>query len=259
MNQRDPVIEIRDLSVIIDGQAILEDVTLTVRKGDFYAIIGPNGAGKTTLIRSILGLIPVTRGEILLFSKPVSTENRSRIGYVPQYHSFDFNFPITVKEMVLTGRLGRKPGIIRRYCKEDLVAAENALMRLSASHLSDRPVGELSGGERQRVLISRALVGEPEILILDEPTVYVDTPTEEQFYMLLASLSHTVTILIITHDIGVVSQHVNHVACLNQRLFQHDTDHLTPDMLAQTYGCPVDIITHGEIPHRVLKKHSERP
>ena len=253
------VIEIKDLSVIIDGQTILEDVALTVSKGDFYAIIGPNGAGKTTLIRAILGLIPVTSGEISLFSKPASVEGRRRIGYVPQYHAFDFNFPITVREMVLTGRLGRKNGFLKRYCEEDNRAVENALSRLSATSLLNRPIGELSGGERQRVLISRALAGEPDILILDEPTVYVDTPTEEQFYRVLVSLSQSITILMITHDIGVVSRHVNHVACLNRRLYQHETDHLTPDMIAQAYGCPVDIITHGDIPHRVLKKHGEKP
>jgi zinc transport system ATP-binding protein len=109
------------------------------------------------------------------------------------------------------------------------------------------------------MLIARALAGEPEILILDEPSVFVDAPTEEQFYELLSSLSKTITILMITHDIGVVSRHVTHIACLNRTLFVHDQDHITTEMIARTYGCPVDLITHGDIPHRVLAHHGDRP
>lgn len=252
-----PVIEIKGLNVYFQGQHVLDNIHLTVRKGDFYAIIGPNGAGKTTLIRTILGLIPFDTGEILLFEKPASYEERVRIGYVPQHHIFDFSFPIIVREMVLTGRLGRKPGLIRRYTDRDMVAAEAALSKLSALPLADRPISDLSGGERQRVLIARALAGDPEILILDEPTVYVDTPTEEHFYELLSLLSKSITILMITHDIGVISKHVNHVACLNRRLYQHESNQITADMLAKTYGCPVDLITHGIVPHRVLKHHGD--
>lgn len=138
-----------------------------------------------------------------------------------------------------------------------MVAAEAALSKLSALPLADRPISDLSGGERQRVLIARALAGDPEILILDEPTVYVDTPTEEHFYELLSLLSKSITILMITHDIGVISKHVNHVACLNRRLYQHESNQITADMLAKTYGCPVDLITHGIVPHRVLKHHGD--
>ena len=251
----DPVIEIRNLWVSFQTQVILEDISLIVRKGDFFAIIGPNGAGKTTLIKALLGLIPVNRGEIVLFSQPADSGGRTRIGYVPQYQAFDFQFPITVMEMVLTGRIGRKNSLISRYSSSDYEAADRALSRISATTLRNRPIADLSGGERQRVLIARALAGEPEVLILDEPTVYVDTPTEEQFYELLVSLSREITIVLITHDIGVVSRHVNRVACLNRRLFQHESDQLTAEMISRTYGCPVDLITHGEVPHRVLAQH----
>lgn len=253
----EPVIEVRNLTISHGAQTILDDVSLIVRKGDFYAIIGPNGAGKTTLIRAVLGLIPVSQGDILLFSQPADQQGRARIGYVPQYHSFDFQFPITVREMVLTGRMGRKGGLFSRYSSVDYAAADHALARISADSLSNRPIADLSGGERQRALIARALAGEPEVLILDEPTVYVDTPTEEQFYELLTSLAQEVTILMITHDIGVVSRHVNRVACLNRRLYQHDSDQLTPEMISMSYGCPVDLITHGDVPHRVLGRHGD--
>lgn len=251
------VIEVKDLSVCSRQQCILDSVTLNVFKGDFFAIIGPNGAGKTTLIRAILGLIPYDSGEIYLFGRPAGPDTRSRIGYVPQHHTFDFTFPITVHDMVLTGRMGMKTGILRRYSDEDHAAATKSLSRISAEPLGNRPIMELSGGERQRALIARALAGDPEILILDEPTVYVDTPTEEHFYKLLSSLSKEITILIITHDIGVVSRHVNRVACLNRRLYQHESDQITGDMISRTYGCPVDLITHGEIPHRVLERHGD--
>lgn len=257
--ENNPVIEVRNVNVYFQNQLILDNVNLVVRKGDFYAIIGPNGAGKTTLIRAMLGLTPVDSGEIFLFGKPASLEGRIRIGYVPQHQMFDFTFPITVREMVLTGRIGKKPGFIRRYKDKDYTAVDTALSKLSIKSLENRPISDLSGGERQRVLIARALVGDPDILILDEPTVYVDTPTEEHFYELLSVLSKSITILMITHDIGVVSRHVTHVACLNRRLYQHDTNHLTADMLAKTYGCPVDLITHGDVPHRVLEYHGEKP
>lgn len=250
-----PVIEVKNLSVMISGNLILDDVSFEVEKGDFFAIIGPNGAGKTTLIRAVLGLLPAT-GEIKVFEEALSTINRKRIGYVPQYQEFDFQFPITVREMVLTGRLGRK-SLFSRYSSVDYEAASSALERMSSLSLSGRPVSDLSGGQRQRVLIARALAGEPDILILDEPAVYVDTPTEQQFYELLAALSHEITVLMITHDIGVISNQVTRIACLNKQMFVHDNALLTEEMISKTYGCPVELITHGHVPHRVLCCHEE--
>lgn len=254
-----PVIEIKNVNVYLQNQHILDSINLTVSRGDFFAIIGPNGAGKTTLIRAVLGLIPFQSGDIYLFGRPASPEGRMRIGYVPQHHNFDFSFPIRVHEMVLTGRIGRKNGLLRRYTSEDHCAVVQALSRISALSLQDRPISDLSGGERQRVLIARALVADPDILILDEPTVYVDSSTEEQFYELLSTLSREITILIITHDIGAISRHVNRVACLNRRIYQHESNQITTEMLSGTYGCPVDLITHGDIPHRVLEHHGDGP
>ena len=170
------VAKLENIWVHYQGVTALENVSLSVEDNDFIGIIGPNGGGKSTLLKVILGLVRPSRGNIEILGS-IPGKNARKIGYVPQTHVFDFSFPITVHEMVLTGRMGRKKGIFRRYTDEDHTAANNALSRISADLLGTRPVKALSGGERQRVLIARALAGDPDILILDEPTVYVDTPT----------------------------------------------------------------------------------
>jgi len=253
----EPVIAIDGLSLSLGSQQILEDISLTVRRGDWYAIIGPNGGGKTTLIRAILGLIQPDSGTIRVFGcDPVTVRNR--IGYVPQYHTFGFDFPILVREMVLSGRVGRIHGISRRYQADDIRAAEKAIASMGIAHLADRPIGALSGGERQRAIIARALAGEPELLLLDEPTVYVDDISQDLFFGSIKKLADIQTILLITHDISVVHEHVTKIACLNKRLYTHDTDQITDEMIAQSYGCPVDLITHGDLPHRVLVTHENQ-
>jgi zinc transport system ATP-binding protein len=248
-----PVIECEDVSYSVQGRTILEGVTLTVRKGDLYAVIGPNGGGKTTLLRVILGLISPDSGTVRVFSTSPQ-EARARIGYVPQFRTFDFHYPITVEEMVLSGRLSRIPGILRRYGPDDRSGARGVLERMGILHLKDRELSRLSGGERQRAIIARALVSNPELLILDEPLVYVDVPTEEQLFDLFEELKSDLTILLVTHDIGAISSHVTRVACLNGRIYTHDTAEITGDMLTAAYRCPVDLIAHG-IPHRVLRDH----
>jgi zinc transport system ATP-binding protein len=249
------VIEAEGVWLTRNGGIILEDVSLTIHSGDFFAIIGPNGGGKTTLIRIFLGLIAPTRGEVRVFGGPPS-ENRMRLGYVPQSRTFDFQYPINVMQMVLSGRLGHVHRVPRRYRSEDRTAAEEALETMGISHLADRMIQGLSGGEQQRVVIARALVGNPEVLLLDEPTVYVDTPTEAEFYKVLATLAQRMTVVLVTHDIGVIASHVNKVACLNRRLFTHDSREITADMIDRAYGCPVDLIAHG-LPHRVFRHHEE--
>jgi zinc transport system ATP-binding protein len=249
----DPVITLTDVGVRLQDREILTGVSLTVRKGDFYALIGPNGGGKTTLLKVVLGLITPDRGTVLICGRPPA-EKRSVIGYVPQFRTFDFGYPITVKEMVLSGRLGHIPGLLKRYGTEDITHAEAALETLGIGGLADREIRRLSGGEQQRVMIARALVGEPEILLLDEPTVYVDAPTELQFFEIMDRLRGSMTVMLVTHDIGVLGGHVTRVGCLNRRLYTHDTDQITEDMLTAAYGCPVELVAHG-IPHRVLAEH----
>jgi zinc transport system ATP-binding protein len=248
-----PVIELDKVSCVLSGRPVLEQVDLKVREGDLYAVIGPNGGGKTTLLRVILGLLPASSGTVRVFGKD-PREARSRVGYVPQYRTFDFHYPVTVEEMVLSGRLGHIAGPVRRFSEVDHEAAQRAMERTGIQHLSRRTISDLSGGEQQRAIIARALVGDPDLLILDEPMVYVDIPTEVQLFDMLEGLLPGMTILLVTHDIGAISTHVTRVACLNGKIFTHDTNEISEEMLTAAYHCPVDLIAHG-IPHRVLRDH----
>ena len=249
----EPVIDVEDLWLSRNGEVILEGINLRVFQGDFYAIIGPNGGGKTTLLKVILGLIPPDRGTIRIMGG-MPRENRHLLGYVPQLRTFDFTYPISVRGMVLSGLLGQKKGIIKTFNAEDTRLAEKALLTMGIGHLADRVIRDLSGGEQQRVMIARALVGNPQVLLLDEPTVFVDMPTETQFFDILENLARTMTIVLVTHDIGMIVSHVTKIACLNRRLYTHDSQELTEDMIQGAYKCPVDIIAHGH-PHRVLRSH----
>lgn len=250
------ILEVDHLVVERGGHVVLDDISFALQKGDVAAIIGPNGGGKTSFLMTILGLIQPKSGTIRIFGRP-PTEVRARIGYVPQMHTFDFTYPMTVRQMALTGRLGHIPGLVKRYRPQDYAAADAAIRTMDLAGYEDRPIAELSGGEQQRAVISRALAGDPELLILDEPTVYVDGPTGERLMTLLEELRSRMTVLMVTHDISVMSGHVNRVACLNRKLFTHDSDRITGDMVAAAYGCPVDLITHGHVPHRVLADHEE--
>ncbi|HON40290.1 MAG TPA: ABC transporter ATP-binding protein [Methanoculleus sp.] len=245
----EPLIEVRDVWVTMRGHTVLEAVNLSIYPDDFFAIIGPNGGGKTTLLRVILGLLRPCRGEVRFRG------GMSSLGYVPQFRTFDFDYPITVREMVISGRLGRISRLPRRYGSLDRERADEALETMGISDLADRQIRDLSGGEQQRAIIARALVGEPNVLLLDEPTVYVDTPTTLQFYEILDQLRERMAIVLVTHDIGVIPDRITRVACLNRRLYTHDSAEITPDMLEAAYHCPVDLIAHG-VPHRVFPDHA---
>lgn len=239
----------------IAGQTVLEDISLVVQEREFYAIIGPNGGGKTTLIKLMLGLIQPKKGMITVLGGTPG-EGRRSLGYVPQFHTFDFHYPVSLEEMVLSGRLGNKSRVFTRYTKEDRRITEEVLMTLGISDLAGREISALSGGERQRAIIARALVSEPRALLLDEPTVYVDAPAEQQFYTILNSLKDKMAVVLVTHDIGVVSDYATKVSCLNRRLYTHDSGEITEDMLTSAYQCPVELIAHG-VPHRVLRTHTQ--
>lgn len=250
-----PVIEVEDVRVRLRGHTVLEDVNLAVHQDDFYAIIGPNGGGKTTLLKVILGLLQPSCGTVRILGG-TGAAARKELGYVPQFRTFDFEYPITVREMILSGRLGHVTRFPKRYDEEDRARTEEALRMMGIADLADRQIRDLSGGEQQRAIIARALVGDPKVLLLDEPTVYVDAPTAAQFYSILDRLRERMAIVLVTHDIGVIPEHVTRVACLNRRLYTHDTNEITPDMLEAAYHCPVDLIAHG-VPHRVFSEHTE--
>ncbi|MCS7173454.1 MAG: metal ABC transporter ATP-binding protein [Armatimonadetes bacterium] len=217
------MVELHQVCVERDGERILEDVDLVVHRGDFLGIIGPNGAGKTTLLRVMLGLVSPSRGLVRLFGEDLrSFRSWHRIGYVPQRSvPYEARLPATVLEVVLSGRIGRV-GLGRRFTRADREAAERALLTVGMERYRDRPVARLSAGQQQRVQIARALATEPELLILDEPTVGVDVEAQEQFYGLLHRLNgEGVTLVLVSHDIGVVAREVTQLACLNRRLFFH--------------------------------------
>ncbi len=251
----DPLIELQEVWVDLEGRPVLEDITLSIRHGDFYGIIGPNGGGKTTLLRVMLGLVAPTRGEVRVGGRSPE-ENRHLLGYVPQYRTYDFRYPLTVEEMILAGRLGQIAGPFRKYGERDRLKAREVMDWMGIGALAGRPIGALSGGQQQRAIIARALVHEPRALLLDEPTSHIDPQMEVEFYDLLEELHHKMAIVLVTHDIGAVSAHVDIIACLNRRLFTHGTREITEDMISAVYPCPVDLIAHG-VPHRVLREHDE--
>jgi len=246
------VVSLEDVWVRFDGVAILEGINLSVYQNDFLGMIGPNGGGKTTLLKVILGLIRPSRGKVTVLG---GTPERGRrfVGYVPQYSLFDRDFPASVWDVVLMGRLGQV-GRFRRYSEEDKKAALNALETVEMLDFEDSQIGRLSGGQQQRVFIARALVSEPKLLLLDEPTASVDAPMMEEFYELLNRLKKRMAIVLVTHDLSAVSIYVDTVGCLNRKLFYHHSKEISAEDLEAAYQCPIELIAHG-VPHRVLSDH----
>ncbi len=244
----EPAVAIRDLSLRIAGTPVLEGVSLDIARDDYLAILGPNGAGKTMLLRVILGLVAPTSGSVRVLGE-TPRGARGRVGYVPQYCRFDLDFPIRVSEVVRMGTLGR--GMDARA---SLARVDAALAEVEMSAFADRSIGALSGGQRQRVLIARALALGPELLLLDEPTASLDERMGHTVWELLDELSRQMAVVLVSHDIGAISRHVTSVACLNRRLHAHPSKQLSPEILEATYGCPVELLAHGQ-PHRVLDSH----
>ncbi len=256
-----PIIRITDLDFSYNSQNVLQDVNFDVQEGDFIAMIGPNGGGKTTLLKLMLGLLKPDRGQIRVMGKPATSVSH-HIGYVPQDVHINRSFPITALDVVLMGKLA--PG--KRWSKntaQDRRDALETLDRIDMAGHAQRRIGELSGGQRQRVFIARALVTRPRLLLLDEPTASIDSKGQTEFFSLLKRLNEDVTILVVSHDLLVISIYVKSVACVNRRLHFHQQAEITGDMLETMYPCtveevcPVELVTHGHLPHRVLGHHEE--
>jgi zinc transport system ATP-binding protein len=254
-----PIVTLDHVSFAYNRDPVIQDVNLDIPPGDFIAMIGPNGGGKTTLLKLILGLLEPGQGTIRVMGKP-ALKAAPGIGYVPQNVHINSNFPITTLDVVLMGKLDPKKRWTR-YSATDHREARDTLERLQMAAYADTRISELSGGQRQRVFIARALVTRPELLLLDEPTASIDTRGQSEFFKLLKELNQKITILVVSHDLLVISRYVKSVACVNKRLHYHDQAEITGEMLDTMYNCtveevcPVELVAHG-LPHRVLHEHS---
>ncbi len=237
----EPIIETKDLSFSYGNTKVLEDINLVIHKGDYLGIIGPNGGGKTTLLKLMLGLLKPQKGQIILHS--------NQIGYVPQKAvNFDANFPATVWEVVSMGRYG-KIGLFRYLGPKDKEIISKALEQVGMTNYKNRLIGDLSGGQQQRVFIARALVTNPQIIFLDEPTVGVDIKAQEDFYKLLEKLNRELrlTLILVSHDIDVVTNEATEVACINCKLVCHlkPKEFISSDYIKKLYGKDIKFIVHG--------------
>ena len=244
-----PVAELEHVCFSYDRERVLDEVSLVIARGDFLGIIGPNGAGKTTLLRILLGLLRPACGHVRLFGTEVGQFRQwQRIGYVPQKGvAFESRFPASVFEVVTSGRV-RRSGLGRPLAAADYEAAQRALETVGMAAFRDRLIGRLSSGQQQRVLIARALVSDPELLVLDEPTVGVDAEAQEQFYSLLHHLNRErgTTLVLVSHDIGVISQEVTRLACLNRTLVFHGSpeEAARSGALAEMYRLQSWVVAH---------------
>jgi zinc transport system ATP-binding protein len=245
-----PLLKIENLDVAYQKQQVLSNVSLSVYNNDFIGIIGPNGGGKTSLIKAILGLIKPVKGSIKLSIK------RSEMGYLPQGNQVDENFPITVKEVIASGL---EHGLTWSLgsTKERHHKVEEALDTVGLRALHSRPIGELSGGELQRTMLARAIISAPRLLVLDEPDTHVDNQFETELYALLQELNSTTTILLVSHDLGMISPYIKTIACVNRDLHYHPSNEISEKQL-KVYNCPLEIIAHGPVPHRVIKEHIQK-
>ena len=235
-----PAAVAQNVSFAYDSELVLDGIDFTVHSGEVVAVIGPNGGGKSTLVKLLLGLIEPQQGTLRVFGKPPASA-RGELGYVPQYSHFDPRFPINVDEVVLTGCV--RP-VIGRYTKSDRAAAKEAIERVGMSDLVKRSFAELSGGQRQRVLIARALVGNPRVLLLDEPTANVDVFMSERFMELIVDLAADRTVFFVTHDTGYVSSEADRVFCINRTLKEHPVEALGHDLVHATYKRPMNTVLH---------------
>ncbi len=243
-----PVIEVRNVSFSYQATPVLDDVNLTIYDRESVCIVGPNGGGKTTLLRLLLGQLRPTQGEIRIFGQPPQ-QARLRLGYMPQRAEYDPMFPVTAIDVVLMGRLGQ-PGLrgwFGWYDASDQRAAYEALEQVHMVDAAKRPFVALSGGQRQRVLIARALCCHPELLLLDEPTANVDSLVEARLFDELRELGQRMTIVLVSHDLGFVTNLVQRVICVNRQAVAHPTSQLTADLIRDMYGSDVNMVRHGEV------------
>ncbi len=237
------MISVRGVTFSYGGPVVLEDVYLDVADGEFLGVVGPNAGGKSTLLRLMLGLLEPTTGSIEVDDREPSEGSRV-IGYVPQYPPFARDFPITVEQTVLLGRLGTAR-VLGGYSRRDHGIAERVMVETEILSIRGRRLNTLSGGQLQRVLLARALASEPKILMLDEPTANLDVRMESDIFGLLKKLNQRATIIVVSHDIGFISRYVGRVACVNRTLICHSTLAIDGKVIQELYGGDVHMVEHS--------------
>ncbi len=245
--QTDPLVNLQDVWVSYDDRWVLKSIYLTCHAGEILGVVGPNGGGKSTLLKVILGLLTPDKGSVTLFGRKPDKVSRMRVGYLPQISLADRSFPVRVKDVVMMG-LYHKMGLFTRFRRAHEEAALSQLDRVGMADHAERQFGVLSGGQQQRVNIARALVADPRLLILDEPSTGVDSVAQDEFYELLARLRDEkgLSVIMVSHDIGVITTHADQVACLNRQIHYHGdpTGYLQPEIRDQFLGRDLKVMVH---------------
>lgn len=251
MMRNNVVIRFSNATIAYQRRTALTDINLEIYQGEFLGIIGPNGSGKTTLLKSILGLVRPSRGTVQIFDcacHKLRCHHKARIGYIPQKGHIDYNFPVTVRETVMMGRYSSL-GLFRRPSHADREMVKSALEKVEMDVYTDAPFGHLSGGQQQRVLIARALVQQPEVLLMDEPTTGIDTPTQYSMLKLISNLQKNLklTVLLVTHDINMITPYADRMALIHTQLYAIGTpaEVLNEKVLSDVYGKQVVVATRG--------------
>jgi zinc/manganese transport system ATP-binding protein len=240
----DALVRFEHVTCGYDGPPALQDVDLSIARGAFVGVVGPSGAGKTTLLRAIVGAVPRLEGRVIVDGHEAGSDAASRVGWVPQLETVDWHFPATVREVVLMGRWSE-----RRWqawtTRAEGARVDRLLERLGLAGLGDRHIRELSGGQQQRVFLARAMIGDPELLLLDEPTSGVDLKTRDEILHLLADLNGAgMTIVLTTHELNTVAAHLPWVVCVNRRVIaEGDPDEIfTSEVLGRTYEADLRVV-----------------
>ncbi|WP_095742948.1 metal ABC transporter ATP-binding protein [Sediminibacillus massiliensis] len=247
-----PVVRMKNVQFTYDNKKALEDIDFEIPEGAFMGLVGPNGGGKTTLLKLLLGLLKPQNGAIELFGTPINKfKNWNKIGFVSQKaNTFNRGFPATVHEVVSMG-LTAKVGYLKFFNKQHRQKIEQAVEQVGMRDYLHENIGDLSGGQQQRIFIARALVSDPKLLILDEPTVGVDAEHVQKFYELLHKLNDQkdITLLLVTHDTGTMTHHATDIVCLNRTLHFHGNAEefttLSEGDLSSFYGHKLNVVSHN--------------
>ena len=248
-SKNEPILKFIDVSSTISGNIVLENIDLIINRGDFVALLGPSGSGKTTLLRTIMGLTNVSNGEVVMDGEAADVQ-RPNVGYMPQMSSINWNFPISVEQVVLMGTISKNK-LYPWFSKKAKAAAFEIMEKMGIVDVRSRHVNELSGGQKQRVLLSRSLINNPHLLLLDEPTTGIDIRTRDEVMHILHELNHQdVTIIMATHEINAVAAHLPRVICLNRNIIADGApkDIFTVDILTETYGAPIHVTRYKGLP-----------